>query len=99
MVGEIEEVIAAEDFPEVNASEQLVQALPEQFPADPISPKIETTTFSKEETETRAKEKEKTADGEKKGRLETTLMSALVISSVVAAAIGVAFLISKIKKT
>ncbi|KAK8970831.1 hypothetical protein KSP40_PGU015356 [Platanthera guangdongensis] len=83
----------AEPFPEINTSNQLNLGVPEDFPVDPISSKLDTAKFYREEEEAatvraRANESEKPNQG-------STLLPTLIISGVVAAAITAAFIVSK----
>ncbi|PKA65764.1 hypothetical protein AXF42_Ash013179 [Apostasia shenzhenica] len=97
MEGGLSEAGGADKFPEVNASTEVNLAAPEEFPVDPISSNVATAKELKDETEARAKEKEAAAS--QKCRLGSSWMSALVISSAVAAAIGVGFIVIKKSKT
>ncbi|THU61618.1 hypothetical protein C4D60_Mb07t25240 [Musa balbisiana] len=81
-------------FPAANADEELNLRKPDEFPVDSVSSDVATTKELKaEEGETRARSGG--ADKPEKSDLGSSLMSVLVISGVVAAAVGVAFFVTK----
>ncbi|CAD5187337.1 uncharacterized protein LOC108953370 [Musa acuminata AAA Group] len=80
-------------FPAANADEELNLRKPDEFPVDSVSSDLATTKELKAEGETRTRSGG--ADKAEKSDLGGSLMSVLVISGVVAAAVGVAFFVSK----
>ncbi|CAL9104230.1 unnamed protein product [Musa textilis] len=86
-------------FPAANADEEMNRRKPDEFPVDSASSDLATTKELKviyrhaEEGETRARSGG--ADKAEKSDLGSSLMSVLVISGVVAAAVGVALFVTK----
>ncbi|XP_020263857.1 uncharacterized protein LOC109839763 isoform X2 [Asparagus officinalis] len=86
--------VDGDSFPAVNATRELNLGVPEEFPVDPISSDVET---SKKLKEAEARERAAAAEDAEKckccfsGPLGTTLTVAVVV----AAAVGVAFFVTK----
>ncbi|KAG0499944.1 hypothetical protein HPP92_000016 [Vanilla planifolia] len=82
-----------EQLPGINVSEKLNLGVSEEFPLDPISSDVAAAKELKEEAEERAQARS-TAAGER-CRSGSTLMTTLIVSGVVAAAVGIGFMVVK----
>ncbi|CAD5190955.1 unnamed protein product [Musa acuminata subsp. malaccensis] len=80
-------------FPPANPAQELNREKPDEFPVDPISTDVSTAKQCKEEAE--ARPRSGAAAEAEKSDLGSRLMSVLMISGVVIAAAGVAFLVTK----
>ncbi|WOL18803.1 hypothetical protein Cni_G27600 [Canna indica] len=79
-----------EIFPEGSVTQELNRDKPDQFPVDPVSSEV--ASNKEEEAKMRSVA---AAEEAKKCDLGNTLMSVLMISGVVVAAVGVAFFVTK----